>query len=286
MMRTKLVQTKINVDKALTEMNIEKQLSNSSISNYLKTLQSYPQLNHEQLVELFKSYEKGGNESKIARKKLAESNLRLVVYVAKKHKGHNIPIEDLIQEGNLGLLKAIERFDWSKGFRFSTYAMWWIKQAISQYVLKRKKIIRLPAYVASAQKKMIEAVDSFRESTGHEPTIEELSSMVDVSESVVKATMQSGRNVISLQQSIDDSRENSSTLEDRLEDTNIDNNPFDCLAKKEMIGIVRNVMCRLTAKEAAILRLRFGLFDDVESEKYVVDEEVAQQISMGQGIQK
>lgn len=266
-------------------MNIEKQLSNSSISNYLKTLQLYPQLNHEQLVELFKTYEKGGSEAKTARKKLTESNLRLVVYVAKKHKGHNIPIEDLIQEGNLGLLKAIERFDWTKGFRFSTYAMWWIKQAISQFVLKRKKIIRLPAYVASAQKKMIEAADNFRESMGHEPTIEEISSMTDMSESVVKATMQSGRNVISLNQSIDDSNENSATLEDRLEDTNIDNNPFDRLAKKEMIGIVRRVMCRLTTKEAAILRLRFGLFDDIENEKYSVSSEEAEQISKGIGLQ-
>ena len=106
-------------------------------------------------------------------------------------------------------------------------------------------------------------------------SVEELSSMVDVSESVVKATMQSGRSVISLQQSFDDSKENSSTLEDRLEDTNADNNPFDRLAKKEMINIVKGVMCRLTAKEAAILRLRFGLFDDIEPEKYVVGVIVA-----------
>jgi RNA polymerase primary sigma factor len=148
--------------------------NNTAISNYLSSLQSYPQLDHEELIKLFQDYEKGGNVSEAARKKLTESNLRLVVYVAKKQKGHNLPLEDLIQEGNLGLLKAIERFDWKKGFRFSTYATWWIKQAISQHILKRKKIIRLPAHAASVQKKLIQASIAFKEEMGCEPTPEEL----------------------------------------------------------------------------------------------------------------
>lgn len=263
-------------------MDIEKQIANSSVSKYFKSLSAYPQLNHQELVELFKKYEKGGKESQDARRRLAESNLRLVVYVAKKQRGHNLPIEDLIQEGNLGLLKAIERFDWTKGFRFSTYAVWWIKQAISQFILKRKKIIRLPAYVAAAQKKMVEAADSYRESTGCEPSAEEISTMVDVSENVIKATLQSGRNVLSLQQTIDDS--GTGTLEDRLEDTNENNDPFISLAKKEMVGIVGRVMEKLTAKEAAILRLRFGLFEDLDSQKFAVTAHEAEQISNGKGL--
>ena len=261
---------------------LEKQ-SNSSISNYLNSLQSYPQLTHEQLVELFQKYEKGGRESDYARKKLTESNLRLVVYVAKKQKGHNIPLEDLIQEGNLGLLKAIERFDWKKGFRFSTYATWWIKQAISQYVLKRKKIIRLPAHAASAQKKLIEATDAFRESMGCEPTSEELSSMIEVSEAIVKATIQSGKNIISLQQPVD-SDPSSGTLEDKLEDQNLDNNPFESFAKKEMLHIVRSVFQDLSPKEAAILRLRFGLIEDVDPESYIASKEEASLIASGKGL--
>ena len=235
----------------------------ASVNNYLASLQAYPQLSHEQLVELFKKYEKGGKEGVSARKILAESNLRLVVYVAKMQKRHNIPLEDLIQEGNLGLLKAIERFDWTKGFRFSTYATWWIKQAISQYVLKRKKIIRLPAHVASAQKKMIEATNTFKEMTGCEPSAEELSSMIDVSETVIKATLHSGKHVVSLHQQ-ESSDPNSSTLEEKLEDSNIENNPFELLAKKEMIDVVKKVMQTLSPKEIAILRLRFGLFEDVD----------------------
>lgn len=254
----------------------------NTISSYLGSLQSYPQLEHEELVELFQAYEKGGKDAVKARKKLTESNLRLVVYIAKKQKGHNIPLEDLIQEGNLGLLKAIDKFDWKKGFRFSTYATWWIKQAISQYILKRKKIIRLPAHAASAQKKLIEASDAFKELKGYGPSSEELSEIIDVSETVVKATMQSGKNIISLQQHVGD--DGTSTLEDKLEDTNFANDPFESLAKKEMMVIVKNVMQSLSTKEAAILRLRFGLYEDVENADYEVSDAEAHLILTGAGL--
>lgn len=261
---------------------LEKQTSETSISKYLSSLQSYPQLSHEQLIDLFQRYEKGGKDSLIARKKLTESNLRLVVYVAKKQKGHNIPLEDLIQEGNLGLLKAIERFDWKKGFRFSTYATWWIKQAISQYILKRKKIIRLPAHAVSAQKKMIEAVESYKGMMGCDPSSEELSSIIEVSEAVIKATLQSGKNVISIHQC--DDPENGMSLEDKLEDENVENDPFEKLAKKEMMAVVKKVMNDLSPKESAIIRLRFGLFDDVDASSYVVDDVVAAEIAAGHGL--
>lgn len=256
--------------------------SDTSLTKYLNHLQVYPQLSHDQLIELFQKYEKGGLDSTKARQKLAESNLRLVVYVAKKHKGHNIPIEDLIQEGNLGLLKAIERFDWKKGFRFSTYATWWIKQAISQYVLKRKKIIRLPAHAVSAQKKMIEAAESYRDMMGCDPSSEELSSMTEVSETVIKATIQSGKTIVSIHQP--DGSDSTSSLEDKLEDDKIECNPFEVLAKKEMLTIVRQVLSELSPKETAILRLRFGLFEDIDPTKYQVTPEEFRQISSGKGL--
>lgn len=256
--------------------------SKTAISNYLDSLQSYPQLEHNELIELFQVYEKGGKDSVNARQKLAQSNLRLVVYIAKKQKGHNIPLEDLIQEGNLGLLKAIDRFDWTRGFRFSTYATWWIKQAISQYVLTRKKIIRLPAHAVSAQKKLLQASDTFKESNGYGPSSEELSEMISVSETVVKATIQSGKNVVSLHQPVGD--DGSSTLGDKIEDTNPVSDPFESLAKKEMMQIVKRVMGELSTKEAAILRLRFGLHDDISSETYQVTDEESQLIAAGQGL--
>lgn len=254
-----------------------------SISGYLNSLQAYPQLNHAMLIELFQDYEKS-NKALAIRQKLIESNLRLVVYVAKNQKGHNIPIEDLIQEGNIGLIKAIDRFDWRKGFHFSTYAIWWIKQAISQFILKRKKIIRLPAHASTAQRKLIQATESFKELNGYQPSTEELSELINISETVIKATVFSGKNVFSLQQPT--GIDGSSTIGDKIEDTNLSNDPFESLAKKEMIHIVKRVMNELSTKETAIIRLRFGLYDDIleEKEKYVVSDAEILQITSGQGL--
>src|SRR5258708_3348089 len=102
----------------------------SAISAYFASLQTIPQLKHVEVVKLFQDVELGGDVASSARKRLIECNLRLVVSIAKQYKGHNLPIEVLIQEGNIGLMKSIERFDWKRGFKFSTYATWWIKQAI------------------------------------------------------------------------------------------------------------------------------------------------------------
>lgn len=251
------------------------------INSYFSELKEFSQLKHPEVVELFKVYEAGGARAEIARKKLIESNLRLVISIAKKQKGHNMPLEDLIQEGNLGLLKAIERFDYKKGFRFSTYATWWIKQAISQHVLKRKRMIRLPAHAAGIQKKLIHAADKYRDEMGCEASQEELFDLVNASETVVKATMASGRNIVSLNQTIS-SDPDSGCLEDKIEDTNEGCDPFQNVASKELMNIVRNVLDSLTDKESAILRLRFGLFDeDMSREDYSITEDEAAGLHCG-----
>lgn len=269
-------------------MTLSKKISGDGggvISAYLNDLKSYPQLKHPEVVSLFQTYETGGVAAEKARKKLIESNLRLVISIAKKQKGHNIPLEDLIQEGNLGLLKAIERFDYKKGFRFSTYATWWIKQAISQHVLKRKRMIRLPAHAAGIQRKLIQASEEFKEMTGMDPSQEDLLALVDASETVVKATLASGNNVVSLSQSLS-SDPDSGTLEDRLEDTDGRSDPFYNVSSRELMGIVRDVLSNLSEKESAILRLRFGLFDDlgIDREEYSVTESELTQLQKGQDL--
>lgn len=266
----------------ITSKSQQKESNDSIINSYLNELKKFPQLKHSEVVELFQAYESGGREAEKARKKLVESNLRLVISIAKKFKGHNIPLEDMIQEGNLGLLKAIERFDHKKGFRFSTYATWWIKQAIGQHVLKRKRMIRLPAHAAGVQRKLLQADKEFRAANGEEPTQEELLSLVDASETVVKATLASGKNIVSLNQTIS-SDSDSGTLEDRLEDTNCRNDPFYNVSSKELMETVKSVLETLSDKESAILKLRFGLFDEdsLDKKKYKITQDEIELLNKG-----
>lgn len=253
------------------------------MSNYLTSLKRYPQLSHTAMVDLFKEYETGGTVAERAKRKLVESNLRLVVYIAKQYKGYNIPMEDLIQEGNLGLMKSIEKFDWTKGFRFSTYATWWVKQAIGQYILKRKRIIRMSAHAVTAQKKMAAAAEEYRSMMGCDPSDEELKEMTGTSNAVFNATHLSGRSIVSLDQPLS-SDPDADTLEDRLVDDQ-SMNPLELISSQQLIEVARDVLNQLSPKEAAILRLRFGLVDDiVDDESYNLTNDELEMIAAGQGL--
>lgn len=256
----------------------------TAIANYLSSLQRFPQLKHEEVVELFQAYEEGGDRANKARKKLVECNLRLVVSIAKQYKGHNMPIEDLIQEGNIGLMKSIERFDWKRGFRFSTYATWWIKQAIGQHLLKRKRMIRLPAHAATAQRKMIAAAEEYKSQFGTDPTTEELIEIIGASKTVVNATMHSGRTVVSLQSPVGPSSD-SETWADKVEDESMDSNPFESYAEKQLLAVTLDVLDKLPRKEMAIVRLRFGLTENpTNSAQFPITEEEEKLVASGWGL--
>lgn len=255
---------------------------NGTMSLYLKAVARHPQLTHEQMVDLFKRLEAGETAVK---NKVVEANLRLVISIAKTYqKSSGLKLEDLVQEGNIGLMKSVDRFKWRKGFRFSTYATWWIKQAIGQYVVKRKRIVRMPVHAVGVQRKMIEKAAEYRNLFGCEPTPEELLEAVDASEVVMKATMHAGFGTVSLNAPAGGwSRgEDGKNLEDCLPDSS---NTFDCVAEMEMIQIARTVLESLSPKESAILRLRFGLCEDSsDDERYPITSDELSSVMVGKGL--
>jgi len=277
------VETFVKVEKVRKSMST----CQSVISTYLSELQAFPQLKHEVAVELFQTMEKEGIEGARAKKKLIESNLRLVVSIAKGYRGSKIPLEELIQEGNIGLMKAVDRFRWEKGFRFSTYATWWIRQAIGQFVLKNKRIIRLPSHAAGVQRRLIIAREEYIKEFGSEPSQQELMDLVGASETVVKATIHSSHGIVSLQDIVGSSNGGTpSTWENKIPSFDPKDDPFATVSAEELKMKTLKVLKELTSKESAILRLRFGLVEGITEQEpnYQITEDEFDELTQGKGL--
>ncbi|MBW5444871.1 RNA polymerase sigma factor RpoD [Cohnella sp. CFH 77786] len=231
---------------------------NDPVRMYLKEIGRVPLLGADDEVELAKKIEIGGAEAEEAKKRLAEANLRLVVSIAKRYVGRGMLFLDLIQEGNMGLLKAVEKFDHMKGFKFSTYATWWIRQAITRAIADQARTIRIPVHMVETINKLIRVSRQLLQELGREPAPEEIAEQMELSVDKVREIMKIAQEPVSLETPIGE--EDDSHLGDFIEDQEA-LAPADAAAYELLKEQLEDVLDTLTEREENVLRLRFGLDD-------------------------
>ena len=222
---------------------------------YLKEIGKVPLLTAEEEIELAQRMEEGDQEAK---KRLAEANLRLVVSIAKRYVGRGMLFLDLIQEGNLGLIKAVEKFDYRKGYKFSTYATWWIRQAITRAIADQARTIRIPVHMVETINKLIRVSRQLLQELGREPTPEEIAEEMDMPVERVREILKISQEPVSLETPIGE--EEDSHLGDFIQDDNVPVPAEEAaftLLKEQLV----EVLGTLTEREQKVLRLRFGLDD-------------------------
>ena len=222
---------------------------------YLKEIGKVPLLSADEEVELAKRMAEGDEDAK---KRLAEANLRLVVSIAKRYVGRGMLFLDLIQEGNLGLLKAVEKFDYHKGFKFSTYATWWIRQAITRAIADQARTIRIPVHMVETINKLIRVSRQLLQELGREPTPEEIAAELDMPVERVREILKISQEPVSLETPIGE--EEDSHLGDFIQDDNVPV-PAEAAAQTLLKEQLDEVLDTLTEREQKVLRLRFGMDD-------------------------
>ena len=245
-----------------SEENIEEDLSvmegadiTDPVRQYLKTIGQVRLLTMEEEQKIAKRISEGDPEAK---KELIEANLRLVVSIAKKYVGRGLPLLDLIQEGNIGLMKAVDKFEYEKGFKFSTYATWWIRQAITRAIADQARTIRIPVHMVETINKLIRVSRQLLQELGREPSPEEIAEEMDIPVERVREILKISQEPVSLETPIGE--EEDSHLGDFIQDENVPV-PADAAAFTLLKEQLDEVLGTLTEREQKVLRLRFGLDD-------------------------
>lgn len=239
----------------ITETSYEGISVDDPVRMYLREIGKIPLLSYDKELELAKRILKGDEEAK---QELAEANLRLVVSIAKKYVGRGMLFLDLIQEGNMGLIKAVEKFDYTKGFKFSTYATWWIRQAITRAIADQARTIRIPVHMVETINRLIRTSRHLLQQLGREPTPEEIAKEMDMSVEKVMEIQKIAQDPVSLETPIGE--EDDSHLGDFIQDEDSPA-PQDAASYTLLREQLEEVMKTLTPREAKVLRLRFGLDD-------------------------
>jgi len=293
----KLLKQKVDVFESITEKEIaEDEKATSQLSReleilatledktltdpvrmYLKEIGRVPLLTAEQEVELAKRIEGGSMQ---ARKKLIQSNLRLVVSIAKRYVGRGLNFLDLIQEGNQGLMRAVEKYDWRRGYKFSTYATWWIRQAITRAIADQARTIRIPVHMVETINRLYRASRKLMQELDREPTAEEIAAEIGIDADRVREILKISQATTSLEKPVGD--EGDSLLGDFIQD-NSRPTPYDTASKQLLKENIKEVLHTLSDREAKVLKMRFGLdghkpmtLEDVGKEFGVTRERVRQ----------
>jgi RNA polymerase primary sigma factor len=288
-----------DIEENVAVAGVDRISSNDTTTLYLREMSKVPLLNKEQEVSLAKRYEAGRaaaedlikqdkkisaekrsvledvvEDGLLAREHLIKANTRLVISVAKRYNGRGVPFLDLIQEGNLGLMKAVEKFDHSRGFRFSTYATWWIRQTITRAIADQGRTIRVPVHMVDRIRVMYKRIHEIEQKLGREPTIEELSESLDIPQDKVEWMIQVSWLPLSLESPINDGEEESE-LGNFIEDRDTPS-PSQKVYSKLLSEKIDEILDSLPYREARILRLRFGL----ENGRFYTLEEVGRKFGL------
>jgi len=235
---------------------LENEIAEDSVRLYLREIGKIPLISAQEEIRLAKRIEAG---DEVAKKKLAEANLRLVVSIAKKYIGRGLSLLDLIQEGNTGLLRAVEKFDWRKGYKFSTYATWWIRQAITRAIADQARTIRIPVHMVETINKMTKVQRQLVQDLGREPLPEEIAAEMGIDVAKVEHILKISQETVSLETPVGE--EEDTQLGDFIEDKE-NLSPEEAAIYELMKGYIKDSLKFLTPREQKILKMRFGLGTD------------------------